>query len=99
MSGESDANKEFVEQLRMQELYGQRNADGSDPYTYTDPVDGTVYDWDHEKKAWFPKVRPVFTYVSALKGWVEFDFIGRNKKINKKLYTKKIHLKLKNITH
>ncbi|XP_007553556.1 HIV Tat-specific factor 1-like isoform X1 [Poecilia formosa] len=60
MSGESDANKEFVEQLRMQELYGQRNADGSDPYTYTDPVDGTVYDWDHEKKAWFPKITEDF---------------------------------------
>lgn len=40
----------------MQELYGQRKDDGSDPNTYTDPEDGTMYDWDHEKKAWFPKV-------------------------------------------
>lgn len=56
MSGGADANKEFMEQLRMQELYDQRNEDGSHPYTYTDPEDGTVYDWDHEKKAWFPKV-------------------------------------------
>lgn len=56
MSGGADANKEFVEQLRMQELYDQRTEDGSNPYTYTDPEDGTVYDWDHEKKAWFPKV-------------------------------------------
>lgn len=56
MSSGADANKEFMEQLRMQELYGQRHEDGSDPYTYTDPEDGTVYDWDHEKKAWFPKV-------------------------------------------
>lgn len=60
MSGESDPNKEFMEQLRLQELYGQRKEDGSDPYTYTDPEDGTVYDWDHEKKAWFPKVRAFF---------------------------------------
>ncbi|XP_021163552.2 HIV Tat-specific factor 1 [Fundulus heteroclitus] len=61
MSGESNANnKEFLEQLRMQELYGQRSEDGSDPYTYTDPVDGTVYDWDHEKKAWFPKITEDF---------------------------------------
>lgn len=45
----------------MQEMYGQRNADGSsDPYTYTDPEDGTVYDWDHEKKAWFPKITEDF---------------------------------------
>lgn len=60
MSGEPEANKEFMEQLRMQELYGQRNEDGSDPYTYTDPEDGTVYDWDHEKKAWFPKITEDF---------------------------------------
>lgn len=24
--------------------------------TYTDPTDGTVYEWDNEKRAWFPKV-------------------------------------------
>ncbi|XP_040907042.1 HIV Tat-specific factor 1 [Toxotes jaculatrix] len=60
MSGDSNANKEFLEQLRMQELYGQRNEDGSDPYSYTDPEDGTVYDWDHEKKAWFPKITEDF---------------------------------------
>ncbi|XP_006784970.1 HIV Tat-specific factor 1 [Neolamprologus brichardi] len=60
MSGKSDPNKEFMEQLRLQELYGQRNEDGSDPYTYTDPEDGTVYDWDHEKKAWFPKITEDF---------------------------------------
>lgn len=58
MSG--DQNKDFMDQLRMQEMYGQRNADGSDPYTYTDPEDGTVYDWDHEKKAWFPKITEDF---------------------------------------
>lgn len=56
MSSGGEANKEFKEQLRMQELYAQRNADDSDPYTYTDPEDGTVYDWDRDKKAWFPKV-------------------------------------------
>ncbi|XP_024122420.1 HIV Tat-specific factor 1 isoform X2 [Oryzias melastigma] len=60
MSNEKDANKEFMDQLRMQELYGQRNNDGSDPFTYTDPADGTVYDWDPEKKAWFPKVTDDF---------------------------------------
>ena len=61
MSGE--ANKEFMEQLRMQELYGQRKDDGSDPNTYTDPEDGTMYDWDHEKKAWFPKVWLFFFFL------------------------------------
>ena len=24
--------------------------------TYTDPQDGTVYEWDTARKAWFPKV-------------------------------------------
>lgn len=63
MSGDAAAarNKEFEEQLRLQQLYGQKAADdGSDPYTYTDPEDGTVYDWDHDKKAWFPKITEDF---------------------------------------
>ncbi|XP_026864398.2 HIV Tat-specific factor 1 [Electrophorus electricus] len=60
MSGDSDGNKEFHDQLRMQELYGQRKGDGNDPYTYVDPEDGTVYDWDHDRKAWFPKITEDF---------------------------------------
>ncbi|XP_037543842.1 HIV Tat-specific factor 1 [Nematolebias whitei] len=60
MSGEPNANKEFLEQLQMQELYGRRSEDGSDLITYTDPADGTVYDWDPEKKAWFPKITEDF---------------------------------------
>ncbi|XP_050977823.1 HIV Tat-specific factor 1 [Labeo rohita] len=60
MSGDSNGNKEFDEQLRLQQLYGQRPESGEDPYTYVDPEDGTVYDWDHEKRAWFPKVNDDF---------------------------------------
>uniref|UniRef100_A0A672SPW5 17S U2 SnRNP complex component HTATSF1 n=1 Tax=Sinocyclocheilus grahami TaxID=75366 RepID=A0A672SPW5_SINGR len=60
MSGDSDGNKEFHEQLRLQQLYGQRREVGEDPNTYVDPEDGTVYDWDHEKRAWFPKVNDDF---------------------------------------
>ncbi|XP_068601123.1 17S U2 SnRNP complex component HTATSF1-like [Brachionichthys hirsutus] len=60
MSAGKDGNKEFVEQLQMQELYGQRREGGSDGNTYTDPEDGTVYDWDFEKKAWFPKITEDF---------------------------------------
>lgn len=60
MGDGAKANKEFMEQLRLQELYGQANEDGSNPFTYTDPEDGTVYDWDHEKKAWFPKITEDF---------------------------------------
>lgn len=32
----------------------------NDTHTYTDPNDGSVYFWDKEKNAWFPKVRCVF---------------------------------------
>ena len=33
-------------------IYGFEN----DTHTYTDPSDGSVYMWDREKNAWFPKV-------------------------------------------
>ncbi|CAB1315933.1 unnamed protein product [Coregonus sp. 'balchen'] len=60
MSGDTDGNKEFHEQLRLQQLYGQRQGGGADPNTFVDPEDGTVYDWDHDKKAWFPKITEDF---------------------------------------
>nr|XP_056714982.1 HIV Tat-specific factor 1 [Euleptes europaea] len=57
----SDRNEEFYQQLRLQELYGKKNAEGeSEPLTYTDPTDGTQYEWDRDKKAWFPKVTEDF---------------------------------------
>jgi len=31
-------------------------------YTYTDPNDGTVYEWDAEKRGWIPKVRWAFYF-------------------------------------
>ncbi|XP_018598598.1 17S U2 SnRNP complex component HTATSF1 [Scleropages formosus] len=60
MSSNSDGNQEFHEQLRLQELYGEKRDDGNDPFTYVDPQDGTIYDWDHDKKAWFPRVTEDF---------------------------------------
>lgn len=54
-----DSNEAFYEQLRLQELYGNRE-DGQDPYTFKDPSDGTEYEWDHDKKAWFPKITEDF---------------------------------------
>ncbi|XP_063169391.1 17S U2 SnRNP complex component HTATSF1 [Candoia aspera] len=59
--GGSDRNEDFHQQLRLQELYGRKEGEGGeDPYTYTDPADGTQYEWDLEKKAWFPKVTEDF---------------------------------------
>ena len=50
-------NDDFEKQLALEELEKKKkeNVELGDPYTYTDP-DGTVYEWDHEKQAWFPKV-------------------------------------------
>lgn len=60
MSGE-DGNEEFYRQLQLQQQYEAKPAEGegegeSDPFTYVDPADGAAYEWDLEKKAWFPKV-------------------------------------------
>ncbi|XP_040298023.1 HIV Tat-specific factor 1 [Bufo bufo] len=56
-----DSNEAFYEQLRLQQLYGNRETgDGADPHTFKDPSDGTEYEWDLEKKAWFPKITEDF---------------------------------------
>ncbi|KAM4696117.1 17S U2 SnRNP complex component HTATSF1-like [Rhinophrynus dorsalis] len=61
MADDTDNNEAFYEQLRLQQLYGERESgDGQDPYTFKDPSDGTEYEWDLEKKAWFPKITEDF---------------------------------------
>ncbi|TRZ08434.1 hypothetical protein HGM15179_018675, partial [Zosterops borbonicus] len=64
MSGE-DGNEEFYRQLQLQQQYEAKPAEGegegeSDPFTYVDPADGAAYEWDLEKKAWFPKITEDF---------------------------------------
>ncbi|XP_061454701.1 HIV Tat-specific factor 1 [Rhineura floridana] len=59
--GGSDRNEEFYQQLRLQELYSKKEDEGGEePFTYTDSADGTQYEWDRDKKAWFPKVTEDF---------------------------------------
>ncbi|XP_069895756.1 17S U2 SnRNP complex component HTATSF1 [Dipodomys merriami] len=60
-----DKNDEFDEQLRMQELYGDTKDDTqNDPNGETDPLGqqptDTPYEWDLDKKAWFPKITEDF---------------------------------------
>ncbi|KAG9478394.1 hypothetical protein GDO78_013417 [Eleutherodactylus coqui] len=56
-----DSNEAFYEQLRLQQLYGNREKEeGQDGRTFRDPSDGTEYEWDLEKKAWFPKITEDF---------------------------------------
>lgn len=62
---------EFEYQLKLEELERKRldkqnsatTADasaGGNSTTYVDPSDGTVYEWDFAKQAWFPKVSKSF---------------------------------------
>ena len=64
MSKEKELD-EFEFQLRAQQEYSgafrqtkdaqQQDSDQSQA-TFVDPSDGTIYEWDPEKRAWFPKV-------------------------------------------
>ncbi|XP_004457557.1 17S U2 SnRNP complex component HTATSF1 [Dasypus novemcinctus] len=67
MSGNNlDGNDEFDEQLRMQELYGDTKDGGTqdDPGEETEAFEqqpgDTPYEWDLDKKAWFPKITEDF---------------------------------------
>ena len=44
----SDSLPEWKKYLDQNEHTGE--------YTYTDPNDGTIYEWDAEKRGWIPKV-------------------------------------------
>ncbi|XP_033112010.1 HIV Tat-specific factor 1-like [Anneissia japonica] len=44
---------EFERQLQLEKRLSEENASAC---TYTDPNDGTVFEWDESKRAWFPKV-------------------------------------------
>ncbi|XP_058392817.1 HIV Tat-specific factor 1 [Diceros bicornis minor] len=67
MSGNNlDGNEEFDEQLRMQELYGDTKDDntqkdpGGEPDSFGQQPADTPYEWDLDKKAWFPKITEDF---------------------------------------
>ena len=61
MSQQNDL-EEFQYQLQAQqaldqqsELAQQQTSDQAQG-TFVDPNDGTVYEWDSERRGWFPKV-------------------------------------------
>lgn len=61
-----DGKDDFDEQLRMQELYGDtKDGDtqkdlGGETNSFGQPPDDTPYEWDLDKKAWFPKITEDF---------------------------------------
>lgn len=48
--------KDFLEELKEQAKSAGSRDDDNEGETYLDPSDGTVYQWDAEKRGWFPKV-------------------------------------------
>lgn len=54
-----NANEEtddFLQELKQQAKESGQNEASSNDKTWTDPKDGTTYEWDHQKKGWFPKI-------------------------------------------
>lgn len=56
---ESKEGSDFDYQLQAERQYGVSSAADQQTAstTYTDPRDGTVYEWDAVKQGWFPKVK------------------------------------------
>lgn len=56
---EEEENEKTV--VRQDMSSGHYDYDGEN-HTYTDPKDGTIYFWDRDKNAWFPKVQ-ILSYI------------------------------------
>lgn len=61
--------KEFLEELKEQAKSVETRAE-NDGLTYVDQSDGTVYEWDSDKRGWFPKV--FIQLVSQLSGHTSY---------------------------
>lgn len=50
---------DFEFQLKAEQQYGASTApqQPTAATVYTDPRDGTVYEWDAQRQGWFPKVK------------------------------------------
>lgn len=64
-------SKDFLEELKRQAKTSVSGGE-EERQTYVDPTDGTVYEWDSEKRGWFPKVSLLF-FTAAL----NIKFISR----------------------
>lgn len=51
----SSSSKEFLQELKEKAKSSVPEV-AEERQTYVDPTDGTVYEWDSEKRGWFPKV-------------------------------------------
>ena len=53
--------KELIDELKLKSAAVESSEDPSEETSsssklYTDPNDGTQYEWDDKRRAWFPKV-------------------------------------------
>lgn len=55
-SVEYDSDDERKNEVIRQDMSSGHYSFDGDSHLYTDPKDGTVYIWDRDKNAWFPKV-------------------------------------------
>lgn len=56
-----DGKDDFDEQLRLQKLYGDtQKGPGRENNSFGQQPDDTPYEWDLDKKAWFPKITEDF---------------------------------------
>lgn len=55
----SSSSKEFLQELKEKAKSSVPEV-AEERQTYVDPTDGTVYEWDSEKRGWFPKVLILF---------------------------------------
>ena len=60
-AGEKTSRTTNQQEVEPWQLYLQQGA-AADSYKYQDPNDGTIYEWDPEKRAWFPKVKKVSVF-------------------------------------
>ncbi|KAJ9591765.1 hypothetical protein L9F63_001701 [Diploptera punctata] len=63
---DDDGKDNVIKQDMSKGTYGYEG----DTHTYTDATDGTVYIWDREKNAWFPKVDEDFFGTLSNELWI-----------------------------
>ena len=69
MAGSKEMD-EFEYQLQAQQHSTQETPSSTETQTYTDPNDGTVYEWDSQRRGWFPKVNDQYSIGSWLRIFV-----------------------------
>lgn len=68
--------EDFRYQLEAEKKEASAKGEEGGGATYTDPSDGTVYEWDAEKRAWFPKVQQDFPHKNFYVFQIDSTFLA-----------------------